>query len=329
MPDFIGPIRPKVAGAFKIVESGDLGGVFVKSVTAGGLVTQQDSSDAEETVQLAGGGASITVGTADPSGGSAGDAYIQVDGSDEVQSLWTNGAGTWAEYAVPGTGVSTGASITSGTADPTGGSAGDAYLQVDASDVLQSIWRNVSGTWTEYTLPSGVALSDTAPRSVSTGANAAGTATDAARRDHHHQVPAATTTVAGISERATDAETRTGTSTTRVLTPANLTAGLDNRASDDAPADPASTAAAGSSTDFSRSDHVHPAGTGEGADLSDELPVNIGPQSQHGDRGRGVSGRPHPLFAARQHSGVQRRFVGSQHPRCSGASLAAHPVLHQ
>ena len=52
MPDFIGPIRPKVAGAFKIVEAADLGGVFIKSVTAGGLVTYQDAADAEQTVQL-------------------------------------------------------------------------------------------------------------------------------------------------------------------------------------------------------------------------------------------------------------------------------------
>ena len=49
----------------------------------------------------------------------------------------------------------TGASITAGTADPTGGADGDAYLQVNATDVVQSIWRNASGTWTEYTVPAG------------------------------------------------------------------------------------------------------------------------------------------------------------------------------
>ena len=50
-------------------------------------------------------------------------------------------------------------------------------------------------------------------------------------------------------------------------------------------ADPlaAGTAAAGTSALTSRSDHVHPPGSGEGAALSDELPVNIGPQSQQGD----------------------------------------------
>ena len=48
-----------------------------------------------------------------------------------------------------------GSSITSGTADPTGGADGDAYVQVDGSDEVQSIWRNISGTWTEFTIPLG------------------------------------------------------------------------------------------------------------------------------------------------------------------------------
>ena len=226
----IGRIAPFTDGAFKVVNAGDLGGVFIKSVTAGGLVTYQDASSAEQTVQLSLGG-----------GG--------------------------------------GGSFSAGTADPTGGAAGDAYLQVDASDVLQSVWLNESGTWAEYTLPAGgtgVTLSDTAPRSVSTGANTAGTATDASRRDHHHQVPAATTTQAGISEHATAAETRVGTSTTRVPSVSALTAGLDNRASDDTPLVAASTATAGSSTDFSRKDHVHPEGPGgTGVALSDDDPESI------------------------------------------------------
>ena len=48
-----------------------------------------------------------------------------------------------------------GASITSGTADPSGGAAEDFYLQVNASNLVQSVWLNVAGTWTEYTLPAG------------------------------------------------------------------------------------------------------------------------------------------------------------------------------
>ena len=103
MPAVIGPIVPKVAGAFKVVAAADLGGLFVKSVTADGLITYQDSSGDEQTAQLvsASGGATVTSGTADPTGGSDGDAYIQVDGSDVVQSLWRNDSGTWAEYTIP------------------------------------------------------------------------------------------------------------------------------------------------------------------------------------------------------------------------------------
>ena len=148
---------------------------------------------------------------------------------------------------------------------------------MSASDVLQSVWLNEAGTWAEYTLAqAGITLSDTAPRPVSTGANAAGTADEASRRDHHHQVPAATTTQAGISELATAAETRTGTATSRVPSVAALTAGLDDRASDDDPLAPATQAAPGSSTKFSRKDHQHPAGTaGAGVTFSDDTPEAI------------------------------------------------------
>ena len=61
-------------------------------------------------VQLSGGGgggATITAGTTDPTGGASGDAHIQVDASDEVQSLWRNGSGTWEEYTIPSAGTST------------------------------------------------------------------------------------------------------------------------------------------------------------------------------------------------------------------------------
>ena len=114
---------------------------------------------------------------------------------------------------------------------------GGGLTSEQARDAIAAILTEGTGVTITYvddgdnagsiTIAATLALSDTAPRSVSTGANDAGTATDASRRDHHHQVPAATTTQAGISERATDAETRTGTSTTSVVTtPANLTAGL-------------------------------------------------------------------------------------------------------
>ena len=54
-----------------------------------------------------GSGSSLTVGTTDPTGGSSGDAYVQVDASNEVQSIWRNNSGTWAEYTIPTAGTST------------------------------------------------------------------------------------------------------------------------------------------------------------------------------------------------------------------------------
>ena len=78
-----------------------LTGEFVKSVSSTGLVTFQDSLGVEDTSQLDEGGADIGVGTADPTGGSSGDAYLQVDASNILQSTWRNAAGTWIEYTVP------------------------------------------------------------------------------------------------------------------------------------------------------------------------------------------------------------------------------------
>ena len=49
-----------------------------------------------------------------------------------------------------------GSTTTSGTADPSGGNAGDSYYQVNASNVIQSLWLNIAGTWTEFTLATGV-----------------------------------------------------------------------------------------------------------------------------------------------------------------------------
>ena len=76
----------------------------------------------------------------------AGTAATQTAGNDSARLATT----AFVQTALAGAGA-----VTSGTADPTGGNAGDAYLQVDSSNVLQSIWRNVSGTWTEYNLPAG------------------------------------------------------------------------------------------------------------------------------------------------------------------------------
>ena len=76
-----------------------------------------------------------------------------------------------------------GATVTAGTADPTGGSDGDFYVQHDASNVAESLWRNDSGTWNEYTIPTaGTSTDDQTASEVNTdttnfGNNLSGTDT--------------------------------------------------------------------------------------------------------------------------------------------------------
>ena len=153
-----------------------------------------------------GGGIAASSGNADPSGGVADDLYFQVDGSDVLQSVWRNIAGTWTEFTVPsGSGGGTGASITSGTADPSGGAAGDAYIQVDASNVVQSIWRNISGTWTEFTIPaggSGLSLSNATPQTVIGSGGTPGSTGNASDAGHQHHLADGAVTQSKISDGA-------------------------------------------------------------------------------------------------------------------------------
>ena len=74
----------------------------------------------------------------------------------------------WTKITGQSTGGGSGASITSGTANPSGGSSGDAYVQVDNSNVIQSIWLNASGTWSEYTIPTGSGTDDQTASEVNT-----------------------------------------------------------------------------------------------------------------------------------------------------------------
>ena len=74
----------------------------------------------------------------------------------------------------------------------------------------------------------GVALSDDDPVSVGISSNSAGTATDASRRDHRHQVGRASATQFGVSTYATDAEALAGTSTTHAINPVSLAHVLAN-----------------------------------------------------------------------------------------------------
>ena len=96
-----------------------------------------------------------------------------------------------------------GSSITSGQAAPSGGSSGDAYIQINPSSVITAIWENVSGTWTEYTLPaggSGADLSDDTPEEVTGTVSSAGTSTEASRSDHEHNLVDGAVTQAKLSD---------------------------------------------------------------------------------------------------------------------------------
>ena len=97
-------------------------------------------------------------------------------------------------------------------------------------------------------------LSDATPES--TGDADAGVSTDASRGDHAHNVPNATTTLRGISEKATGGEATTGTNNEAHMTPLRVSQVFADRAGD---ADPLSPAAptVGTSTNFSREDHGH------------------------------------------------------------------------
>ena len=170
-----------------------------------------------------------------------------------------------------------------------GGTGGAALSDDDPADV----GTTAAGTGTESSRDDhvhgggtggGVTLSDDDPRSVSTGANSEGTATDASRRDHHHQVVAATHTVQGIVELATGVETIAGTNTTRATTPFDVDAALTDRASDDTPVNTAA-AAAGAGTDFARDDHDHGIDVSGGAGDGTVLNGNGAPAGNSGENG--------------------------------------------
>ena len=97
------------------------------------------------TDQPTGSGASITAGTANPTGGNDGDAYVQVDGSDEIQAIWRNASGTWTEYTIPAGGSGTGDITSVGTANNSGLAGG-----VDSGDADLSLSAN--------NLPTGTAV---------------------------------------------------------------------------------------------------------------------------------------------------------------------------
>ena len=135
----------------------------------------------------------------------------------------------------------------------------------------------------------GLVVTDTAPEDADGTAADAGTSPMAARADHVHEVPSATTSAEGISERATGDEARAGTDTTRHMTPQRVSQVFTDRAGDATPED-VGTADTGTATNFSREDHVHGGGGGGGPDLYDSIPPSIGTDGAIGTSGDAARG---------------------------------------
>ena len=93
MPQVIGPVRPKVAGAFKVVDAGDLGGAFIKSVTANGLATVQLADGTEAPVQITGSGGGLDQGQVDARIAAASIPTTQLTGAF-IKSITTAGLAT-------------------------------------------------------------------------------------------------------------------------------------------------------------------------------------------------------------------------------------------
>ena len=248
----------------------DLSGVFLRSITDNGNntydIAMQGTDGTDTTVTITatgGGGASITSGTADPTGGAAGDAYIQLDASDVIQSIWRNVSGTWTEYTLPA-GVSGGFTLHGGSGAPAAslGDSGDWYLRFSNGQW----YEKVNTTWHgRYTPPQ---LSDVAPLATSTSADE-GTGLASSREDHIHVGLALGNQEAEDTGNAAETGTRGfashedhvhaigyGTGNVESVGTAN---------------------AAGSNAHPARRDHVHDGGTaGGGPDLSDTIPPSIG-----------------------------------------------------
>ena len=224
----------------------------------------KDANDAVDSVVLtAGSGASITSGTADPSGGAAEDFYLQVNATDVVQSAWLNVAGTWTEYTLPA-GGSGGFTLRTGSGQPAGslGDSGDWYVRQSNGQW----YEKVNTTWHgRYTPPQ---LSDVAPLATSTSADE-GTGLASSREDHIHVGLALGNQEAEDTGNAAETGTRGFASHEDHVHAIGF--GTGNVES-------VGTAnAAGTNAHPARRDHVHDGGTaGGGPDLSDTIPPSIG-----------------------------------------------------
>ena len=189
-------------------------------------------------------------------------------------------AAVWEKITDQTAAAGTGAAITAGTADPTGGSDGDAYFQVDASSVVQSLWRNASGTWTEYTLPAGGGtLSDASPENIAAAGNS-GTSTDGSRSDHVHDA-FSTATPAALGASAVAGTGAFASRNDHV-----------HRGLSDAAPEAVGTADAGTAAVASRDDHVHAGGAGT-VTLSDVVAVRVDRFSEGAGTGTDPSREDH------------------------------------
>lgn len=145
------PQSPCATGQYLRVNSAGTGiecaSVTASATTFTALTDTPSSITANLCLKGNGAGTAIVFGTC--AGGGTSDGVV--DGGSVSGTTLTLTRSVGNDVTI--TGLPDGASITVGTADPTGGSDGDAYVQADASDIVQGIWLNSGGTWAEYSLP--------------------------------------------------------------------------------------------------------------------------------------------------------------------------------
>ena len=158
-------------------------------------------------------------------------------------------------------------------------------------------------------------LSDDVPAAAGAAAGAAGTGTEASRDDHRHNVPNASTTVRGISEKATGGEATAGTNNEAHMTPMRVSQVFADRAGDAAPQNVGPAAAAvGTATKYSREDHVH----SEDAAATEQRVLNQDPAADADTLGKlqiDPQGNAYTTTPDTEHGTAQDRRLRPVHPR--------------
>ena len=279
---------------------------LIAGATFLGLVSGLDPTAAQNFVTKAygdanyatSGGFTLRTGNGAPSTtlGDTGDWYLRQSNGQWLQKAGSTWHGRYT--AIPlsnadpedvATAADSGTSTAASRADHVhvGDGAGGGGVALSDDDPLATSTSADSGSGAEASrddhIHVGLVVTDLAPEDADGTAADAGTSPMAARADHIHEVPSATTSVEGISERATGDEARAGTDTSRHMTPQRVSQVFTDRAGDATPED-VGTADTGTATNFSREDHVHGGGTGGGGgpDLYDTIPPSIGEDGSAG-----------------------------------------------